>query len=631
MSQHPAPSRPPMVFGKLPGAVGQAQGTCNKTKSAICFMCLFDGLRNPSIRRLVRKPRTVCQRPLLTFDPTYYAPQSKHSVHDIYKNSINCPCDFTVDPSAQNVMSLLRKHVSSMPPQRVLLHYFGHGVHPPTDDGALYFFSEDRTRYKPIKAITILSACPCPLCVIIDAPNAGCLVRFFQSKHDSFFFFSCAANETLPMSTDAPLDLFSSCLLTPYDAALWFHRRHHSNVHEMEDCAAVRNKNTIHRFLETILSAILFDSQPPATYEKFNNDPSVFSLTRGFVLAQRIYNSFNLHPTTTPDLKNMSNHDLWGMWDIALDCFLTMPIDRAMSTVFTLFSKSFANFPSAHTLPIFSFFMKSEFHRDAENQVLNFIDNTEGAASICARSNIPSIIAQMEKPTVNALLILAKTIAAEKITPFDSMSTISFHQSRDPEVLKAGFLTLILSMQLSSLNSFQKLINVAIDRANVCAPYSAYFLGMLLERASKLMSIPEWFSKFSPLLKSRRADVRAAVCYVLGYAHESEAAQLVSTLFTDTNAVVRCQSVWTMTKLINEHEDFVSKEIVESLVALQNDADQYVRESVQALLPFITKRADNQQMPQDNILIQRLLCNVKGNSFHDRFETDAFLCENQCC
>ena len=81
-------SRTPIGFQRPQSSIGKLPQACNKTKAAICLFCLFDGLRNPSIRRLVRKPRTVCQRQLLTFDPTYYAPASKNGVQDIYNNAV---------------------------------------------------------------------------------------------------------------------------------------------------------------------------------------------------------------------------------------------------------------------------------------------------------------------------------------------------------------------------------------------------------------------------------------------------------------------------------------------------------------------------------------------------------------
>ena len=106
-----------------------------KTKYAISFLCLFDGLRTPSIRRLVRKPNILCDKPVLTFDPSFYAPSSKSAMKEIYSKSLDVPCEIAVDPSVQTVLALLRRYTSSLPPQRVILHSCGYGVLQPNKGG----------------------------------------------------------------------------------------------------------------------------------------------------------------------------------------------------------------------------------------------------------------------------------------------------------------------------------------------------------------------------------------------------------------------------------------------------------------------------------------------------------------
>jgi hypothetical protein len=100
------------------------------------------------------------------------------------------------------------------------LHYFGHGCHAPSPDGLLYFFSDDCSRYHPLKLMNIFSGCPCPLSFIFDYPCAACLAPHFTQQQNVFAFFACGRDEILPLSTDAPMDLFSSCLLMPYDTAI---------------------------------------------------------------------------------------------------------------------------------------------------------------------------------------------------------------------------------------------------------------------------------------------------------------------------------------------------------------------------------------------------------------------------
>ena len=177
----------------------------NKTKLAICFLCLFDGLRTPTLRRLVRKAKTVCNQPLVTFDPSYFAPESELSLEELYSDIIKCSSIIKIDPAVSTVLQKLRDNCSNIPPQRVIIHYYGHGCLPPTSEGTLYFFMDDRSRYKPLKINNLLNQCFCPLCFIFDCSQAAALQPHLEKAHqrDIFAFFACGPKETLPLSTDA--------------------------------------------------------------------------------------------------------------------------------------------------------------------------------------------------------------------------------------------------------------------------------------------------------------------------------------------------------------------------------------------------------------------------------------------
>lgn len=617
------PTKNPIVFtkgGNVGGAYGQ---TINKTKSAICFLCLFDGLRIPSIRRLVRKPRNICDRPLLTFDPTYYAPDSRKAIEEMYNNALKCPCDFAVDPSAQTVLTLLRKHCSSMPPQRILLHYFGQGCHPPSDDGNLFFFSDDRSRYKPIKVTNLLNSCNCPICAIIDAPSAGSLYRAFQSKHDAFAFFACQSGELLPLSTDAPLDIFSSCLLSPYEIAIWYHHRHHSGIIEAENNATKESPERLISFLNSILDSILFDTQSQDTYNRYLVDPAVFSLARGFVLAQRVMSSFNIHPLSLPELKPMESHPLWGLWDTTLDCAIALNSSQMSSTIFSLVTTSFDAFPSTSLFPIFAHFLTTEYHFQIAQRLLQFIDSVEGAATIAAHSTIPSVIVALEKPSVLSLIILSKIIAISKSSPFDQQTPINFALAKDPGVLKAGMCMLCVSISSSPMTSFNRLTQVCIDHAAHCAPYSALLLGLLVERSGRLMTLPSFNQKFLPLLKSRREDIRASAVFVIGNSRQPDAGKVLLPFLQDKSALVRSQAVWGIAKTMAINQN---KEYFDALVQMTGDKDDLVRKTVETLMPYLApdEMIDEIRWPQNHVLMQLLVKSVSTNGFTMRFEDDVF-------
>ena len=610
--------------------MNQQQNSTNRTKQALCFLCLFDGLRTPSVRRLVRKPRTVCEKPLLTFDPTFYAPESKNFVQEIYYEILGCPVEIKVDPSAQTVLQLLRNYIS-IQPQRILIHYYGHGCHAPSDDGSLFFFSEDRARYKPIRITNLMNNYKSPITFVIDAPNAASLYRYIQSKSDTFAFFATSQGESLPCSTDAPLDLFSSCLLTPFDTALWFHKRHHSGVHIVEKNIAETEKDRLKKFLNRILESILFDTQPSSLYEKFAKDPSVFALARGFVLSQRILTAFNIHPTSIPEIEPTDSHRLWGLWDTALDCCLTMSsLDKVTDTIFELFSISFDSFPTTSVFPLFSYYLRTPFHSECARRLLMFIDTTEGAASTCARSSIPSVIVSLEKPSATSLVILAKTIAAEKSSPFTQQTPISFAVSKEPGILKAGMLAICCSIATSPYTSFNRLTHVCIDRASQCAPFSALLLGLLVERAGRLMNLPPFVEKFVPLLKKGRQEIKASVLFLLSTTQETSLMPIIIPFLADRSPLVRSQAVWAVGKFAFIMHD---QEMIDKILSMKDDPDPSVRYAVEAISPAFAEHHNEEEedpqgevtFPQNQVLLQMLMKSVNATKFMERFEDDLFM------
>lgn len=696
-------ARPPIVF--KPNKPSNTQSTNLRTRFAICFLCLFDGLRTPSIRRLVRKPRTLWGKPLLTFDPCFYAPSSLKAVRESYSKSIHCPCDIVVDPSVQTVLTLLRKHGTTIPPQRVLLHYFGHGCYPPKNDSSIFFFSDDRSRYKPLKIANLINACPSAICLILDVPCAGELFKEISKKSDIFAFFSCSQGEQLPLSSDAPMDLFSGCLLDPCKMALWWHMRRHSCVYYREEEARVRdivkkseqrqttpiarsevkymeegnsidkkeeyselesmseketefemergdeheiakesegkddidlkiNMNLINRevptffscFLISILESIAFDTQSPGDYEKFSKDPSVFQLLRGYVLAQRIMQSFSINTMSLPQLKKMSNHPLWGFWDTVIDAYLVMKNDAAERAIFDLFVKSFVCFPMTSVFPVFSFLLTDvRFLKRCSDILLEFIDKTDNASSIAARSSIPNTIVKMEKPLPATMIVLAKCVASSTISPFEQNSPTPFLDVRDKQLVKAFMCTLCCTFYNSCVSSFGRLTALCVENAVECAPYSALLLGLLLERASRLMELPPIIEKFSDLMYKKDYDMRASLAYLLGFVRREEAISYLLKLMEDEFPLVRAQAVAGLANLMVDFQDQSSIAAIHEKV---NDPDEGVAGTARDYLPYLESleiSGTSQEWPQNNLLLRLLVNSVKSHNFIDRFEGDAFM------
>ena len=598
---------------------------CNKTKSALCFLCIFDGLRTPSVRRLVRKPRTICGKPLLTFDPTFFAPESENFVEKVYKERLNCTSEITIDPSAQSVLQLIRKNAMKNQTQRLLIHYFGHGCHPPLDDGSLFFFSDDHARYKPIRIANLLGVCPSPLAFIIDAPNAAVLTKYIATRTDVYAFFSTKSGETSPLSIDAPLDLFSSCLLTPYDTALWFHKRHQSTVLERDNNETIIEREEFVKFFDAILESIFFDLQDSSTYEKFNKDHALFELAKGFILAQRILSSFSIHPSSLPEIKPVASHDLWGFWDTSLDCALSMHADDVMDTIYQILCTTFDSFPTTSVFPLFSYLLTTRFQSDVSLRLLKFIDSVDGAASIAARSSLPNVIVDLEKPSAASLVILSKLIAVAKITPFTQQSIVSFTSSKDPGVLKAGMLSLCCSIAISSssLISYNRAMQLCVEKATQCAPFSAILFGILLEKAGGLMKPLPFMDKFVPLLKSRKSVVRASVLFLLSKTTENGVLPSILPFLDDKDSFVRSQAALAIGKISQACDN---EELFEKIKPLINDENEMVQKIANSLVNSEEQKSSNSSHKAErDLIIEMLVKSVCAPNFINRFEDELFL------
>ena len=592
----------------------------SKTKGALCFLCLFDGLRTPTIRRLSRKPRSICNKPLLTFDPSVFAPSSQNALQEIYMSSLKCSAEMVVDPPVKDVIDMIRRQTQTGTPDRLVLHYFGQGCMQPTADGSIFFFSDDRLRYKPVKIDVLRKNCPSPLCAIIDCPNAAVLAPFF-SQPDSIGFFACSQNEQLPISTDAPWDLFSSCLLSPFETAVWWHSRRHSCVFDIQYNTYKDQNCFIKQFFYALLEAIAFDTQPQSVMETFSRDPAMMSLARGFVLSQRVMQSFNLHPVSQPQMKPTSSHDLWFFWDTAIDCSLAMPEDEAAKMIFKLFISSFNNFPNLGVLPIFSFFIsRPEFRNETVTILINYLDQHSDVSDVIARSNVAKTIVEMSNPSEITVLLLVKMLALGCGTsPFQQQWPFWYKPESPVSEIKAGMLAICIAIQSNCVSSFTKISNICIQKATECSPYSAILLGQLLKSAQRLWNLPPFGSKFLPLLSSQNDEDKVAGAYIIGLIKEKNAIQQLINNMKDSSALVRAQSTIALGTI------YASSQDGEAAEALRNAAagnDKAVAEIAQLILDGKLEKA---QKKSDVLTI--ILDHVKGNGFLEKYRKGLLKCE----
>lgn len=605
-------------------SIGNNQTSTNKTKCALCFLCLFDGLRTPSIRRLIRKPRTVCNKPILTFDPSCSSPSTEECFETVYRTLFNCKSYVSVDPSVQTVLAKLRQYTNSIPPHRVLIHYFGQGCHAPTTDGCLYFFSEDRARYKPLKMLNFLNTCSCPLAFIFDCPSAASLMNQVKNKKDIFAFFATGINEALPLSTHTPADLFSFCMLSPYEAAIWWRlHRVHSSVYTVPREPSEENVGFLQSFLFALLDAIAFETQSSIVYDVFNEDPTISQLFKGFLLGKRIMSSYNIHSQSLPELNPTNSHQLWCVWEFAIDLSLTLMPSQIEPLVFNICCESMNTYPSSVIFPMLSFFInKQAFREKAADIIWKYIDSVPESAEIAARSVLPKVIMQLDKPSYKCLLVIAKIFSAKKIINIDPQITFSFLMLHDPNSLYSAMIALSCLINKTFLSSGVKLTHILIDNAEECAPYSALLLGSIVGKGGPLMQIRGYTEKFLPLLSNERPDSRATTVYLLGYADPLEVLSPIKSLSNDPDPYVREQVMHSLILLASNNKD---RSIIDSIEPFSKDENENVRISYKNAEANISRIKQGGQISQStNNILNDFVQSVYSINFKDRMDTNIF-------
>ena len=611
-----------------------------KTKSAICFMCLFDGLRVPSIRRLIRRPHTFCDIPLCTFDPAFFSPDAENMLTDLYHKLFTGTCDCIIDPSIDQVMSALASHSNISQNQRVILHYFGYGCKQPGNDGSLFFFNESRSKYYSMQVTNFIGNCYAPLMLIFDCNNAGGLYKSVsamkESKHlDLFALFSCSEGESLPMATDLPQDIFSMCLLQPYKMSIWWHKRQFESVVDL-DMSHIEEDLCMRALFYAILNAIAVDTVSHDEYEAlFHRDPAVGSLCRGFLLAQKILWEFGIKCVAIPSIDGAESNALWDFWDTAIDMAISNPSNVAES-VFSMVMQTFANVPYPSAYPMFSYFMSvPEFHTRVASALLNLIDDMENPVN-CAltKSDIWKTIVNldMKSISVEALLLLAKLTAVSDISPFEQSHPLLFSLSTPTDLLRAGMLALCCSFLKPCHSSFHRLSMDCIRAPDECAPLHCLLFGLLEEKAGKFMSLPSSSQKFTPLLSSDRLDVRAAACFALGFTKSPAPMRMLIAALSDASWIVRNEALIAATKLVKFASIDDSRLFRQTITHLREDPVQLVRENAAQVdaqlqsLPdtSLSHETDAFIRAPESQLLNLLLASVRHRHFVKFYTTNIF-------
>ncbi|KAI0097994.1 raptor N-terminal caspase like domain-containing protein [Nemania sp. FL0031] len=328
-----------------------------KTVSAALAVCLNIGVEPPD--QLKTNPGAkleAWQDPFIPPAPKALETIGK-SLQTQYENiSVRTRYKQYLDPSIEETKKFCMSLRRNAKDERVLLHYNGHGVPKPTASGEIWVFNKNFTQYIPISLYDLQQWLQSPTVFVWDCSEAGNIVsnyhRFVEKhqeeeeataaadptyekvKFDSYLHLAaCAAKENLPTNPLLPADLFTACLTTPIEMALWFFVLQNPLKTNLTPERAkklpgrLQERRTplgeLNWIFTAITDTIAWTSLPRQLFRKFfRQDLMVAALFRNFILAQRIMMVYGCHPQSYPDLPDTHQHPLWESWDLAVDLAL---------------------------------------------------------------------------------------------------------------------------------------------------------------------------------------------------------------------------------------------------------------------------------------------------------------------
>lgn len=271
-----------------------------------------------------------------------------------------------LDPTVEDVRNLCNSLRRAAKNERVLLHYNGHGVPRPTQNGEIWVFDKNHTQYIPFSVTDLKYLIGTPTLVILDCSGAGALLPFLVANepngipitttsfekdggiqgHGSvknvIVLCPTAKSEVLPMNPDLPADLFTSCLTTPIAIALrWFIRQNPLSCGKIDPDSVdlipgkLNDRKTLLGELNWIFTAItdtiVWNILPTSLFQSlFRQDLMVASMFRNFLLADRILRELKCTPTSYPRLPSTCNHPLWQAWDLAVETCISQLVKEGI-------------------------------------------------------------------------------------------------------------------------------------------------------------------------------------------------------------------------------------------------------------------------------------------------------------
>lgn len=380
-----------------------------KTVSAAIAVCLNIGVEPPDQLRTNPGAKLEAWQ-----DPT--VPPVGKALENIGKAlqaqyetlAIRTRCKQYLDPSQEETKKFsisLRRNAKD---ERVLFHYNGHGVPKPTASGEIWVFNKNYTQYIPVSLYDLQQWLQAPTIFVWDCSEAGNILKNyhkFVDKHEQeeedqamrdpnyekinfrpyIHLAACDAKENLPTNPLLPADLFTCCLTTPIEMALWFFVLQNPLKTNLTPERAkklggrLQERRTplgeLNWIFTAITDTIAWTTLPRPLFRKFfrqdlmgkfhlpclpgttavdyvlsrslTGSLSVAALFRNFLLAQRIMPVYGCHPQSFPELPDTRKHPLWDSWDLAVDMALAqlpmlekketegIPYEYVNSTFFT--------------------------------------------------------------------------------------------------------------------------------------------------------------------------------------------------------------------------------------------------------------------------------------------------------
>ncbi|KAI0152991.1 raptor N-terminal caspase like domain-containing protein [Xylariaceae sp. FL1272] len=249
-----------------------------------------------------------------------------------------------LDPSVEETKKFCISLRRNAKDERILFHYNGHGVPKPTASGEIWVFNKNYTQYIPISLYDLQQWLQAPTVFVWDCSEAGNILnnyhRFVEKhveeeeataaadpsyeklKFEGYLHLAaCAVKENLPTNPLLPADLFTACLTTPIEMALWFFVLQNPLKTKLTPERAkklpgrLQERRTplgeLNWIFTAITDTIAWTSLPRALFRRFFRQDLM-----------RIMMVYGCHPQSYPALPDTHQHPLWESWDLAVDLAL---------------------------------------------------------------------------------------------------------------------------------------------------------------------------------------------------------------------------------------------------------------------------------------------------------------------